>query len=154
MLEPAPSLTYFWSSQPPSIYWSFLGIIKIWIKLITGQSFCWYLFSLSGEMKHWVCAGESKIASRCVFPSSAVVICGIHIREPSTNIELRTSKFLKSLKGRIEAYVYGDGVCHKGDCEALIEITERLAVVSLSSWVSRFFYLGCLRTLSNNTDTC
>lgn len=40
---------------------------------------------------------------------------------------------LKSLKGHIEAVVYGDGMCNNWDLEALTEITR----------VSRLLYAGC-----------
>lgn len=48
----------------------------------------------------------------------------------STKIALRTSTFVKSLKGHIQKGVYGDEVSNKGDWEALIEISVRLDCLS------------------------
>lgn len=87
------ALTYFWSSRAPLVYWSFFGIIRRWIKIITGQLF---FFFFAGVCFH------HELSWNIWLPVSGLQFnCNFFLMKTSVKTAFWASVFPKSLKGRV-----------------------------------------------------
>lgn len=93
------ALTYFWSSRAPLAYWSFFGIIRRWIKIITGQLFFIIFLPVFVFITNWAEIFD------CQSPGCSLIVI-FFLMKTSVRVP-------EESEGTCEAGVYWDDVCNK-----------------------------------------